>query len=55
MAERIKCPKCGSHRVKQIEDKSRVLSYVAHRPIYAKIYLCGDCGHKFDLEELKHS
>ena len=37
---RVKCPKCGSVDVKQVEDKSRVLSYVGGQPIYKKIWKC---------------
>jgi len=47
--ERITCPMCGSvgRDVKQIEDKTKVLSYVGHIPMYAKKNVCKKCGYEF--------
>ncbi|MBD3189975.1 MAG: hypothetical protein GF308_05005 [Candidatus Heimdallarchaeota archaeon] len=42
------CPKCGSGNIKEVEDKSNVLGYAGHNPIYAKIKVCRECGHRFD-------
>jgi len=47
--ERTTCPMCGSvgRDVKQIEDKTKVLSYVGHIPMYAKKHVCKKCGYEF--------
>ena len=47
--ERITCPMCGSvgHNIKTVEDKSKVLSYVGHIPMYAKKNVCKKCGYEF--------
>ncbi|MHA1452676.1 MAG: hypothetical protein ACTSRD_07440 [Promethearchaeota archaeon] len=45
--ERITCPMCGAVDVKQVEDKTKVLSYVGHIPIYIKKNQCRKCGYEF--------
>ena len=47
--ERITCPMCGAvgSDIKTIEDKSKVLSYVGHIPMYAKKNVCKKCGYEF--------
>ncbi|NVM18412.1 MAG: hypothetical protein HWN80_11910 [Candidatus Lokiarchaeota archaeon] len=47
--ERTTCPMCGStgNAIKQIEDKTKVLSYVGHIPMYAKKHVCKKCGYEF--------
>ena len=47
--ERITCPMCGAvgHNIKVVEDKSKVLSYVGHIPMYAKKRVCKKCGYEF--------
>ncbi len=47
--ERLVCPSCGAkgRDLKVEEDKSKVLSYVGHTPMYAKINVCKKCGYKF--------
>ncbi|MHA1321149.1 MAG: coiled-coil domain-containing protein, partial [Promethearchaeota archaeon] len=47
--ERTTCPMCGAvgHNIKQIEDKTKVLSYVGHIPMYAKKHVCKKCGYEF--------
>ena len=47
--ERVTCPMCGAvgNNIKQIEDKSKVLSYVGHIPMYAKKHVCKKCGYEF--------
>ena len=47
--ERLVCPSCGSKGkdLKVEEDKSKVLSYVGHSPLYAKVNVCKKCGYKF--------
>ncbi|MHA1796255.1 MAG: hypothetical protein ACTSUK_09085 [Promethearchaeota archaeon] len=43
---RIKCPHCGSTKLKEIEDKSTILSYVP-QIVYAKKLVCTQCGYIF--------
>jgi C4-type Zn-finger protein len=43
----FQCPKCGSENIKEVEDKSKVLSYANHQPIYATVKVCRECGHRF--------
>ena len=47
--ERLVCPNCGAKGkdLKVEEDKTKVLSYVGHSPLYAKINVCKKCGYKF--------
>jgi len=41
------CPKCGAENIKEVQDKSKVLGYAGHVPIYAKIKVCKECGNRF--------
>ena len=45
---RRQCPNCGASgfAVKEVEDKSRILSYIP-KPIYAKKFVCTKCGFEF--------
>jgi uncharacterized coiled-coil protein SlyX len=47
--ERITCPMCGAvgQNIKSVEDKTRILSYVGHIPMYAKKNVCKKCGYEF--------
>ncbi|NVM19308.1 MAG: hypothetical protein HWN80_16500 [Candidatus Lokiarchaeota archaeon] len=47
--ERLVCPKCGAKGkdLKVEEDKSKVLGYIGHSPLYAKKNVCKKCGEKF--------
>ncbi|MFX1379810.1 MAG: hypothetical protein ACFFA4_12040 [Promethearchaeota archaeon] len=47
--ERLVCHNCGARGkdLKVEEDKSKVLSYVGHSPLYAKVNVCKKCGYKF--------
>ncbi|MFW9880585.1 MAG: hypothetical protein ACFFG0_46545, partial [Candidatus Thorarchaeota archaeon] len=47
--ERITCPMCGAvgSNIKVTEDKTKVLSYVGHIPMYAKKHVCKKCGYEF--------
>ena len=47
--ERLVCPNCGAKGkdLKVEEDKSKVLGYIGHSPLYAKINVCKKCGYKF--------
>jgi len=40
---------CGSvgGDIKTVEDKTKVLSYVGHIPMYAKKHVCKKCGYEF--------
>jgi len=42
------CPNCGAmgFAIKEVEDKSKILSYVPYR-IYAKKKVCSKCFHEF--------
>ena len=44
--KRLRCPSCGAvgKDIKEEEDKSQILDYIGHTPIYAKIRLCKKCG-----------
>ncbi|MEX2716360.1 MAG: hypothetical protein Q6370_008670 [Candidatus Sigynarchaeota archaeon] len=44
---RIICPMCGNIDIKNVEDKTRVLSYVGHVPIYGKKHICKKCSYEF--------
>ncbi|MHA1521873.1 MAG: hypothetical protein ACTSRK_16980 [Promethearchaeota archaeon] len=43
---RIKCPRCDSTKLKEVEDKTSIISYVP-TTTYSKITLCTQCGYKF--------
>ncbi len=47
--ERLICSSCGAtgKNIKQEEDKTKVLGYVGHNPMYGKINVCKKCGKKF--------
>ena len=47
--DRLICPSCGAvgKDIKAEEDKSKVLSYIGHSPMYSKINVCKKCGQKF--------
>jgi chromosome segregation ATPase len=47
--ERLICPKCGARGkdLKVEEDKSKVLGYIGHSPMYGKTNVCKKCGEKF--------
>ena len=47
--ERTTCPMCGAvgGDIKTVEDKTKVLSYVGHIPMYAKKNVCKKCGYEF--------
>ncbi|HMF32407.1 MAG TPA: hypothetical protein VKK79_13380, partial [Candidatus Lokiarchaeia archaeon] len=47
LEQRIVCPMCQGHEIKSVEDKTRVLSYVGHVPLYAKKNVCKRCGYEF--------
>ncbi|HUY00338.1 MAG TPA: hypothetical protein VMV49_12325 [Candidatus Deferrimicrobium sp.] len=44
------CPKCESNRIKDIEDRSKILYIAAGRPIYAKKKRCLNCGTEWRVE-----
>jgi ribosomal protein S27E len=43
----VKCSKCGSRNVSQTNDKTRILSYASHIPLYAKKFVCNGCGNEW--------
>ncbi len=47
--ERLICSSCGAtgKSIKQEEDKSKILRYIGHTPMYGKINVCKKCGEKF--------
>ncbi len=45
---RIVCPKCGSHLIKKVDDKSKPIAYAGHAPVYKKINVCKSCSERFD-------
>lgn len=47
--ERLICPKCGARGkdLKVEEDKSKILGYVGHSPMYGKNNVCKKCGTTF--------
>jgi len=48
--DRLMCPSCGAigKDINQnVEDKTKVLSYVGHKPMYAKKNVCKKCGYEF--------
>jgi len=44
---RVTCPMCNGTEIKDIEDKSKVLSYVGHMPMYARKKMCKKCGYEW--------
>lgn len=41
----MKCPYCGSKKVKEVDDKTNVLYYLGdYTKVYGKKYECKDCG-----------
>ncbi|GAH08668.1 unnamed protein product, partial [marine sediment metagenome] len=40
------CPNCGSTAIKEVEDKTKIVSYIP-KPIYAKKNICTKCGYEF--------
>jgi chromosome segregation ATPase len=47
--ERLVCPNCGARGkdLKVEEDKSKVLGYVGHSPLYSKKNVCKKCSTEF--------
>jgi chromosome segregation ATPase len=47
--ERLICPSCGARGkdLKVEEDKSKVLGYVGHAPMYGKKNVCKKCSYEF--------
>ncbi len=43
---RVVCQACGSSKVKEVEDKTSIISYIP-KPIYGTKYRCMDCAHEF--------
>lgn len=47
--ERLICPRCGARGkdLKVEEDKSKVLGYIGHAPMYGKKNVCKKCSYEF--------
>ena len=43
---RIKCPRCDSTKIKEVDDKTSIISYVP-TTTYAKKTVCTQCGYAF--------
>ena len=50
MSSRKSCPKCNSSKTKKVEDRSKPLydALGTGTAMYAKVWQCGECGHKFE-------
>ncbi|MHA1474464.1 MAG: hypothetical protein ACTSQ5_04685 [Promethearchaeota archaeon] len=44
---RVTCPMCAGTEIKDVEDKTKVLSYVGHMPMYARKHACKKCGYEW--------
>ena len=44
---RVTCPMCNGVDIKDVEDKSKVLSYVGHMPMYSRRHQCKKCGYEW--------
>lgn len=42
-----KCPRCGGGRIKDEQDRTKILYMAAGTPIYAKKHVCMNCGHEW--------
>ncbi len=40
------CPNCGSSQIKEMEDRTRIVSYIP-KPMYAKKFVCRKCSYEF--------
>ena len=47
MDTRIICPMCNGTDISDFEDKTKVLSYVGHVPLYSKGKHCRKCGYEW--------
>ncbi|MHA1612090.1 MAG: hypothetical protein ACTSYU_08580, partial [Promethearchaeota archaeon] len=47
MDTRIICPMCNGKDISDFEDKTKVLSYVGHVPLYSKGKRCRKCGYEW--------
>ncbi|MHA1345180.1 MAG: hypothetical protein ACTSVO_11195 [Candidatus Heimdallarchaeaceae archaeon] len=41
------CPKCHSKNLKEVEDKTKVIAYFNHQPIYRKKAVCRECTYEW--------
>ena len=48
---RIECPKCKDLNVKEVEDKSKVVAYFNHKPVYKKKCVCRQCTYEWFPDE----
>jgi chromosome segregation ATPase len=47
--DRLMCPSCGAvgKDIKTEEDKSKILGYIGHKPMYSKQNVCKKCSERF--------
>lgn len=43
---RLKCPRCGSIKIHQVDDRDKIISYIP-TVVYAKKNICSQCGLNF--------
>ena len=46
-----KCPNCGSTSIKEEIDRSKIIGYLLHDPIYEKTLVCKNCTHRWKSGE----
>jgi len=46
-----KCPNCGSTSIKEEIDRSKIIGYLLHEPIYEKTLVCKNCTHRWKSGE----
>ena len=47
--DRLMCPSCGAvgKDIKTEEDRSKILGYIGHKPMYSKQNVCKKCSERF--------
>jgi len=46
-----KCPNCGSTSIKEEIDRSKIIGYLLHEPIYEKTLVCKNCTRRWKSGE----
>ena len=46
-----KCPNCGSRNIKEEVDKTKIIGYMLHEPVYEKTLVCKNCTHRWKSGE----
>ncbi|MFX1518579.1 MAG: hypothetical protein ACFFCD_01455, partial [Promethearchaeota archaeon] len=42
-----KCPNCGNSNIKEEVDKTKIIGYMLHEPVYEKTLVCKNCTHRW--------